>query len=607
MDAFARKRTSAFVEGLMLAVIVALLAGLSGLTASSLAAPPPRAIETREGVLNIRHGDDLTSGRITGHAYFLTTKDGETELLFDGEPPEDSKNGARMRLHGVGQGKKFQVADGGAQQVAAPEAPPMDLAATTKRIAVVLFNFSNLTTQPYTTTFAAGVAFTNANSVAAYYAETSWGQLTLTGDVFGWYTIPDSTTTAPACNYGAWAASANAQAAAAGVNLSTYDHVVYAFPSVSACGWSGLANMPGRNSWLNGASAMGLRVMAHELGHNFGTHHSSSLSCTVGGTRVSIAPPTACTSSEYGDPFSVMGAANQYHHTNFSRGNFGWLQAANTQTVTTAGDYTLRPIGTYTSNGVQVLRVLRSSNSYLTLEFRRPYGTFDTFSASAPVVNGVTVRIAAGYSTRSQSQLIDATPATTSFTDAPLLTGGTIVDPVSGISITTLSVVTGAAVVRIGFGGPSPTPTPIPSPTPTPTPTPAPTPTPTPVPTPTPTPVPTPTPTPVPTPTPTPTPAPTPVPTPTPTLDTQPPTAPSGLAASAGKAKKVTLTWGASQDNVAVTGYRIYRNGVQVGTTAARTFTDTVTGKRAPVTYSVRAYDAAGNLGAPSNSVTITP
>lgn len=69
----------------------------------------------------------------------------------------------------------------------------------------------------------------------------------------------------------------------------------------------------------------------------------------------------------------------------------------------------------------------------------------------------------------------------------------------------------------------------------------------------------------------------------------------------------MTLTWGASQDNVGVTGYRIYRNGTQVGTSATIVFTETVGGKRVAVTYFVRAYDAAGNLGPLSNSVTVTP
>ena len=103
--------------------------------------------------------------------------------------------------------------------------------------------------------------------------------------------------------------------------------------------------MPGKYSWLNGSGGMSLRVMSHELGHNVGTHHASSMSCTVSGVRVSLATnASSCTSSEYGDPFTVMGSASKYQHTNFSRGNFGWLQAANTQTVTASGDYLLRPV-----------------------------------------------------------------------------------------------------------------------------------------------------------------------------------------------------------------------------------------------------------------------
>jgi hypothetical protein len=208
-----------------------------------------------------------------------------------------------------------------------------------RRVAVVLLNFTNDTSQPYTSSFAAGVAFTNTNSVAAYYSQTSWGQLKIAGDVFGWYTIPYSNS---GCAYSTWATAANAAASAAGVDLSAYDNVVYAFPSASSCSWAGLANMPGRSSWLNGSMAMSLDTMAHELGHNFGTHHASELDCTQNGARVSLSP--TCTTGEYGDPFSVMGMATRFEHTNFSRGNFGWLQSSNTNTVTTSGDYSLVPI-----------------------------------------------------------------------------------------------------------------------------------------------------------------------------------------------------------------------------------------------------------------------
>jgi hypothetical protein len=269
-----------------------------------------------------------------------------------------------------------------------------------------------------------------------------------------------------------------------------------------------------------------------------------------------------------------MGASTQYQPTNFSRGNFGWLQASNTQVVTAAGDYTLKPIEPFGS-GVQALRVLRSSNSYLTLEYRQPSG-FDNFAATAPVVNGVSVRLAPGYSTRSQSQLVDATPGTTSFTDAPLAVGSTLFDPVSGVSITTLGVSAAEATVRISFGGPAPTPTPTPAPTPTPTPAP------------------------------TPTPSPTPSPSPTPG-DLQPPSAPGTLSASVGKAKKVTLAWGASTDNVGVAGYWVYRNGTQIGTSTGLGYVDVVSGRRTTATYTIRAFDAAGNLGPASNAVSVTP
>ena len=56
-----------------------------------------------------------------------------------------------------------------------------------------------------------------------------------------------------------------------------------------------------------------------------------------------------------------------------------------------------------------------------------------------------------------------------------------------------------------------------------------------------------------------------------------------------------------------VTGYRVYRNGVQVGTTSTLGYTDSPGGRRGSVSYYVRAYDAAGNLGSPSNTVLVSP
>jgi hypothetical protein len=565
---FAGRRTSALVEAILVYMLIAILAAFAGFTSFTTAAPANWAgLETLEGVISVRHGDDFSHGREVGHSYFLTSATGDRELAFDGDPPADSLSGARIRVHGVGQGSRFLVAAGGTQKVSSPSGGASG-ASGAKRVAVVLFNFENDASQPYTPAFADGIAFSNVNSVAAYYAETSWGQLTISGDVFGWYTLP---ATNDGCATGIWATAATAQATAAGIDLGTYDNVVYAFPDAPSCPWSGLAAMPGRTAWLNGTSGMTLHTMAHELGHNFGTHHASSLTCTENGVRVSLS--SSCAVAEYGDPFSVMGGGGHYLHTSFSRGNFGWLSKANTVTVTTTGDYALMPIEDSDPTMVDVLRVPRGdTGTYLTLEFRQPSGTyFDTFSPLDPVTTGVTVRLTAGYTAPTQTRLVDATPATQSYADAALAIGKTLVDPLSGVAITTVSVSASAVSVRVSFGVIAPTSTPVPTSGPTPTSDP------------------------------TATPAPTPAP------DAVAPTAPTELVATLGKGRKVALSWTASSDNVGVVGYRVFRDGVQVASTAGTTLVDALIGKSKINTYYVVAFDGAGNTSAGSNLVSVTP
>ncbi|MCM1976561.1 discoidin domain-containing protein [Streptomyces sp. G1] len=87
--------------------------------------------------------------------------------------------------------------------------------------------------------------------------------------------------------------------------------------------------------------------------------------------------------------------------------------------------------------------------------------------------------------------------------------------------------------------------------------------------------------------------------------DTQAPTAPSNLAYTESQPGKVKLTWTASTDNVAVTGYDIYANNVLRESVAGdvTTYTDTQPTTNT-VTYVVRAKDAAGNQSGDSNSVT---
>jgi chitodextrinase len=91
-----------------------------------------------------------------------------------------------------------------------------------------------------------------------------------------------------------------------------------------------------------------------------------------------------------------------------------------------------------------------------------------------------------------------------------------------------------------------------------------------------------------------------------PVPDTTVPTAPT-LSASGTTATTTNLSWTGATDNVAVTGYDVYRNGVLLGSTTSAT-TYAVTGLTASTTYTfnVRAKDAAGNVSADSNTVSVT-
>ena len=85
------------------------------------------------------------------------------------------------------------------------------------------------------------------------------------------------------------------------------------------------------------------------------------------------------------------------------------------------------------------------------------------------------------------------------------------------------------------------------------------------------------------------------------------PSVPMGIIVTALSPTQNYLTWLASTDpnNVAVAGYNIYRNGTKVGTSATNNYSDT--GGAAASTYTVSAYDAAGNTSGQSGAVTIGP
>lgn len=89
------------------------------------------------------------------------------------------------------------------------------------------------------------------------------------------------------------------------------------------------------------------------------------------------------------------------------------------------------------------------------------------------------------------------------------------------------------------------------------------------------------------------------------TNDTTAPSTPTGLTATP-SGSFASLSWTASTDNVGVAGYRVYRNGTQVGTSTTTTYLDTTTAPSTSYTYTVRAYDYNTNVSGLSNSAGVT-
>jgi hypothetical protein len=315
--------------------------------------------------------------------------------------------------------------------------------------AVILFNFTDDRRRPFTPDEARDIVFTGDGSVNAYLRESSFGRLGLIGEVFGWYTINESSA---GCRFARWADAARRAAFDEDDDDdgAAFQHYVFVFPHVAACEWMGLAELPGRAAWINGD--LNVRVVAHELGHNLGAHHAGGLRCFQEGRAVAVGGD--CTLEEYGDPFDVMGGGAR-HTSNWNKAKLGWLASSNLATVTESGTFTLTAQETLTAD-VQLLRVPRGQTGlFYYLELRRPFGTFfDNFGAADPAVNGITLRLAPDYRSVVQSELIDTNPGTPGFEDAPLAVGRTFADPEHGVWVVNRGIVAGQATVEVSLGAP---------------------------------------------------------------------------------------------------------------------------------------------------------
>lgn len=428
-------------------------------------APAAQSQVQLDGKLEILH-QDFKDGR-GRYLYFLKRPDGtRVPLQFTKNPPTHLLTGANVRATGQRSGRSLVLYSGAAgstsltattSSATTTSSTPVPNTFGAQSTAVILVNFQDNPVQPYSVAAAQSMFFGTVNN---FILENSYGQTSLTGDVVGWFTIPESITT---CNMAQIASDAQSAAAASGTNLSQYSRYVYVFPFNSVCGFAGSSYVGGNpsQSWIN-EDALDSHIIAHELGHAFGLWHAHLLDC---GTSASICSGGMLV--EYGDPLDVMGvpqtAAPEYNA--FQKERLGWLNyggSPSIQTITNSGTYTISPLE-QGGAGPDALKILKSTDpttgvkTWYYLESRQALGADAFLSSSTYYTQNETTGVLFHVGTDGDgntSDLIDMTPVTSTSTgwlDASLVAGQSFQDSAAGVTITTESVNSGSAVVNIQF------------------------------------------------------------------------------------------------------------------------------------------------------------
>ncbi|MCM2278289.1 MAG: hypothetical protein NDJ89_09455 [Oligoflexia bacterium] len=363
-----------------------------------------------------------------------------------------------------------------------------------------------------------GAVFGGAGSVNAFYQKSSFGIISVVGEVAGPLTVDVSGTTG--CDLGNWMMRSDDAARAAGIDPTGFQHKVYMLPSGTQCPY-GVAGYGGGGVALIFAPwGTHQTIVGHELGHSMGLGHARTVS-----------------GDEYGDNSCIMARPDPASMNNAPHKIFmGWIPQERVQTIGVSGVY---PVTTSDLDlaATQALRI-------------------PVPGSTADEAYYVSYRVSQGFQSRDYAKffgkkisihLCKWNSCSTSNLAALLGVGGVFSDPAGLLHFKVESVGSSEALVRIFLGA-----------------------------------------------------------------DTQAPTAPSGVSASAslkGSAviPMVTVSWSPSSDNFGVAKYLIYLKGPS-GTISGpfesfqTPYSNRIRLERGLTEIWVIAVDGSGNQSAPSGS-----
>jgi hypothetical protein len=384
-----------------------------------------------EGRVYAAVADDFERGRSSKQFYFQGAG-GSTALTLKlaegGERALLALAGRTVRLQGQRIGNQVLVEraadvvalDGSTTDATGTVVPTTPRVQGAQRTLVILANFSDKALTCSAADVNTRVFAGSGSSVNTSFRESSRDLVSFNGQVAGPYTINYSST--GACDYSGWGAAAEAAARAAGIDPSQFQRVNYVTPSNGSCGWSGLAYMPGRTSWVQSCGSTG--VYTHELGHNLSLHHAGT--------------PGA----EYGDSSDPMGGARNVRNNAANQVMAGWVPTGGLIDLSASGSYTVNALGGEAGTQAQVLRLRKTdTNEWYYVSMRQALGLDAGLSAAA--LNTVAVHRATG-----------TLPAKTTLL-AQLAVGQSYTDATNGITLTNQGVAGNTATVGVSIGGAS--------------------------------------------------------------------------------------------------------------------------------------------------------
>ncbi len=390
--------------------ILMVLATLGGYSSPIFAAPLHQA----SGVLTITVTDFFKEHRAETRYIMKDKTQGSYELHFTSEP-NNLRTGMTLKVQGKVNGSFLEstellaVKESGrlSPQASAPTSG-MSLPVVTPASGVqnvLIYNLQSAANPAMftNTQLSTGTFSTTGLSVNTLYQQSSFGALSLIGNVEGPFTIIPPTT----CDITSIQTQADQAGTAAGIDIAAYPHHVYMMPDELGplCAWGGTSYLGSGSSWVNTGIYFHsmyyvIHAIEHEFGHQLNMQHSQGVqsdgtlseygddSCTMGDGTYTIA------GVNWGNPDAIVGF-NFIHLI-----QMGWIPLTNVQQVTQSGLYQVAYAEQQTSaiQGLQIVPPGTASNLYVS--YRQPTGE----DANIPAVfeQGVSIHYWDGSNNKSQ-------------------------------------------------------------------------------------------------------------------------------------------------------------------------------------------------------------